>query len=155
MRGKIKGYLDYETLYPSVIEYVMCTYSSSQYPGLFTYTPVIKAGKENKNYYKGKKVVLVNELTQSHAEFMTMKYRCTPKTIVMGSMTAGADGNISKIVLPGNLWATFSGVGVYYPDKTETQQIGIVPDVEVKNTIQGIRDERDEVLEAAINYLNN
>ena len=42
----------------------------------------------------------------------------------------------------------------YYPDKSETQQIGILPDIEVKSTIQGIRQGRDEVLEAAIKYLN-
>lgn len=42
----------------------------------------------------------------------------------------------------------------YYPDKSETQQIGILPDIEVKSTIQGIRQRRDEVLEAAIKYLN-
>ena len=41
----------------------------------------------------------------------------------------------------------------YYPDKSETQQIGILPDIEVKSTIQGIRQGRDEVLEAAIKYL--
>lgn len=42
----------------------------------------------------------------------------------------------------------------YYPDKSETQQIGILPDIEVKSTTQGIRQGRDEVLEAAIKYLN-
>lgn len=84
-----------------------------------------------------------------------MKYRCTPNTVVMGSTTAGADGNCSSIILPGNFRATFTGLGVYYPDKSETQQIGILPDIEVKNTIQGICKGRDEVLEAAIKYLNN
>lgn len=42
----------------------------------------------------------------------------------------------------------------YYPDKSENQQIGILPDIEVKSTIQDIRQGRDEVLEAAIKYLN-
>ena len=50
--------------------------------------------------------------------------------------------------------ATFTGLGVYYPDKSETQQIGILPDIEVKSTIQGIHEGCDEVLEAAIKYLN-
>lgn len=152
---EIDGYWEYETLYPAATECTMFTFGSTQYPGLFSYSPVIKAGKKNKNYYKGKKVILVNELTQSQSEYLTMKYRCTPNTLVMGSMTAGADGNMSGIMLPGNLGVTFSGLGVYYPDKTETQQVGIVPDMEVKNTIQGIREGRDEVLEAAIDYLNN
>lgn len=152
---KIEGYWDYELLYPSPTDFAMFTHGSLLHPGLFTFCPAVKVGKENKNYYQGKKVILVNEVTQSHAEFMAMKYRCSPNTIVMGSTTAGADGNVSTIKLPGNLNAVFTGLGVYYPDKSETQQIGIVPDIEVGSTIQGIRDGRDEVLEAAINYIKN
>lgn len=43
-----------------------------------------------------------------------------------------------------------SGIGVFYPDKRPTQRIGIVPDIEVKPTIAGLRAQRDEVLDAAI-----
>ena len=43
-----------------------------------------------------------------------------------------------------------SGIGVFYPDKTPTQRIGIVPNVEVKPTLAGIRAGRDEVLEEAL-----
>ena len=151
---KINGYWEYDLLYPSSTDFATFTHGSLSQPGLFTFGSVVKVGKENEDYYQGKKVILINETTQSHAEFMTMKYRCTPNTIVMGSTTAGADGNCSYLILPGNFRATFTGLGVYYPDKSETQQIGILPDIEVKSTIQGIRQGRDEVLEAAIKYLN-
>ena len=43
-----------------------------------------------------------------------------------------------------------SGLGVFYPDKRPTQRVGIVPDVEVKPTVAGIRAGRDEVLEEAL-----
>jgi hypothetical protein len=46
-----------------------------------------------------------------------------------------------------------SGIGVFYPDKRPTQRIGIIPDEEVKPTIAGIRDGRDEVLEVAIRQI--
>ena len=36
---------------------------------------------------------------------------------------------------------------MYYPDGTETQRVGIVPDIEVKPTIKGITEGRDELLE--------
>ena len=39
---------------------------------------------------------------------------------------------------------------MFYPDYTETQRIGIVPDVEIHPTIAGIREGRDELLEAAV-----
>jgi C-terminal processing protease CtpA/Prc len=47
-----------------------------------------------------------------------------------------------------------SGIGVYYPDGKETQRIGIVPDIEVKPTIKGFRQGRDELLERAIKIIN-
>jgi len=72
---------------------------------------------------------------------------------VVGSQTAGADGNVSNIPLPGGQRAMFSGIGVFYPDGKPTQRVGIVPDVEVHATIAGLRAGRDEVLEAAVQKL--
>jgi hypothetical protein len=46
-----------------------------------------------------------------------------------------------------------SGIGVFYPDKQPTQRVGIVPNIEVKPTIAGIRDNRDEVLEEALRQI--
>jgi hypothetical protein len=45
------------------------------------------------------------------------------------------------------------GIGVFYPDKRPTQRIGIVPDVEVRPTIAGIRAGRDEVLEEGLRQI--
>ena len=104
----------------------------------------------DKNKYAGKLVVIVNEQTQSQAEYTTMALQAGANTTVIGSTTAGADGNVSEIVLPGGLKTMISGIGVYYPDGRETQRIGIVPDVEVKPTIDGIRNGKDELLEKAI-----
>jgi C-terminal processing protease CtpA/Prc len=46
-----------------------------------------------------------------------------------------------------------SGIGVFYPDKKPTQRVGIVPDIEARPTIQGIRSGRDEVLERALVHI--
>ncbi len=72
---------------------------------------------------------------------------------MVGSTTAGADGDISHIALPGNLSTAFSGIGVFYPDKRPTQRIGIIPDVVVRPTLAGIRADRDEVLEKALRLI--
>jgi C-terminal processing protease CtpA/Prc len=82
-----------------------------------------------------------------------MALRTAPRVTVVGSTTAGADGNVSSIQLPGNINTMISGIGVYYPDGRETQRVGIVPDVEVKPTIKGIADGRDEVLEKAVQLI--
>lgn len=124
-------------------------------PGLFTFTNPLKVGRYNSDYYKGKVVVLVNELTQSQAEYTAMAFRAAPDAKVIGSTTSGADGNVSEIFLPGGIRTLISGIGVYYPDGRETQRIGIIPDIEVKPTIKGIAEGRDEVLEKAIELINN
>ena len=92
----------------------------------------------------------VDEMSQSQAEYTTMAFRSVPGAIVVGSTTAGADGNVSPIPMPGGLRAMISGLGVFYPDKRPTQRVGITADREIKPTIAGIRAGRDEVLEAGI-----
>lgn len=104
-------------------------------------------------HYEGKVVILVDEVSQSQAEYTTMALRSAAKAYVIGSTTAGADGNVSSIPLPGNLRTMISGIGVFYPDKRPTQRVGIVPDLEVKPTIAGIRAGRDELVEAAVKHI--
>jgi C-terminal processing protease CtpA/Prc len=95
-------------------------------------------------------VILIDETSQSQSEYTTMAFRSAPNAIVVGSPTAGADGNASSIPLPGGIQSMISGIGVFYPDKRPTQRVGIIPDIEVRPTIQGIRAGRDEVLEAGV-----
>ena len=109
----------------------------------------------SEKYFQGKLVVIVNEETISQAEYTAMAFRAGDNTVIIGSQTQGADGNISFIPLPGGLKAGISGIGVYYPDGRGTQRVGIVPDIEVKPTIQGIRERRDELLEKAIEIIKN
>lgn len=142
-----------EYLMPQPVEFVKFTNAVVGCPGLFNFKTPLKVGKENADFYKGKIVILVNEATQSRAEFFAMAFRKAPKAIVMGSQTAGADGDFSGISLPGGYETGISGAGVYYPDGKETQRIGIVPDIEVKQTIKGIKKGKDELLEKAIDYI--
>lgn len=121
-------------------------------PGEFYFTDRINIPSQG-NTYKGKLVVLVNELTQSQAEYTVMAFDAGENTTVIGSTTAGADGNVSTVLLPGGLRSMISGIGVYYPNGTETQRIGIVPDIKVKPTIEGIKNGKDEILGAAIEFI--
>jgi len=121
-------------------------------PGEFTFTEAISIPGDTESY-KGKLVILVNELSQSQAEYTAMAFRAAKNSIVIGSTTAGADGNVSRIQLPGGLRTMISGIGVYYPNGDETQRVGIVPDIKVEPTIEGIRRGRDELLEKAIEVI--
>ncbi len=123
-------------------------------PGAIAFgaSPTIKPGGV---HYGGKVVILVDEITQSQAEYTAMALRAMPNTAVVGSTTAGADGNTSLIPLPGQLRTMISGIGIYYPDHRPTQRVGIVPDVVVRPTIEGIAAGRDEVLEAAMRLIED
>ena len=137
---------------PEPKSFVKFTQGKHDNPGEFTFREGAKIQSDN-NYYKGKLIVLVNELSQSQAEYTAMAFRAGDNTTIIGSTTAGADGNVSTIMLPGGLRTMISGIGVYYPDGGETQRIGIVPDIEVKPTINGIKNGKDELIEKAIEII--
>lgn len=142
-------------LMPDSTAFVKISRGSVTTLGLFTFDKnATKVGNNNPDYYKGKVIILVNEETQSSAEYHSMAFRAAPKAKVIGSTTAGADGNFSTIILPGGIKTGISGIGVYYPDGRETQRIGIVPDIVVKPTIEGIKQGKDEVLDKAIEVIN-
>ena len=75
--------------------------------------------------------------------------------MIIGSQTAGSDGDITNIVLPGAKYTMISGLGVYYPDGRTTQRIGVKLDEVVEPSLKGIKDGRDEVLDRAIKIINN
>ena len=107
----------------------------------------------NPDYYQGQIVILANEETQSQAEYTCMALQATGRSTLIGSQTAGADGNVSYIYLPDKITALFTGLGTFYADGRQTQRIGIVPDIECRPTIAGIRAGRDEVLERALRFI--
>lgn len=132
--------------------FAVFTHRNINNPGEFYWTKSVRM-YGNKNPFLGKVMVLENEVTQSLGEYTVMALKATGNATVIGSQTAGADGRIAYIFLPGGLKTSISGRGVYYPDKRETQRIGIIPDIEVKPTIKGVQESRDEVLEKAIEMI--
>ena len=141
-------------LMPKSTPFVKFSIGSITTPGLFEIGDPINVGEENQGFYTGKVVILVNETTQSQAEYTTMAFRADPNVTVIGSTTAGADGNVSPFYLVGGIRTMISGIGVFYPDGRGTQRVGIVPDEIVKPTIEGIKNGKDEVLERAIEIIN-
>lgn len=133
--------------------FVKFTTGAIDEPGLFKFGNTLRNGGGLGENYKGKVVVIVNELSQSQAEYTTMAFQSSPNVTVIGSTTAGADGNISRFVLPGGISTMISGIGVYYPDGTETQRVGVKIDIPVKPTIKGITSGRDELLEKAVEVI--
>lgn len=142
-------------LMPHPEKFARFTTPSILSPGVFSMKEGITVGSNNKDFYKGKIAILVNETTQSSAEYHTMAFRKAPKAKIFGSQTAGADGNASYFMLPGKVSTQITGIGVYTSEGAETQRIGIIPDVEIKPTVEGIKNNEDEVLDKAAEWINS
>lgn len=117
----------------------------------FMHTPV------DAIYDKGKKiVVLISESSISNAEFVSMQLKTNKNTILVGRTTAGANGNVLQIpVVGGGRGVNFrySSIRVLFPNKEETQIIGLEPDIFVENSIDQLIEKKDLILEKAIELL--
>lgn len=69
---------------------------------------------------------------------------------IVGQPTAGANGNINTLFLPGLYQVVFTGALVVKPDGSRFHNIGILPTVRARRTVAGIREGRDELLERAV-----
>ncbi len=111
-------------------------------------------GKVKDRYqYNGKVIILMNECTQSVLETMVMSFMDAPNATVIGTPSAGANGNKMDITLPGGIQTSISGLAVTYMDGSQTQRIGLKPDITVKQTVKGIAEGKDEVIEKAIELI--
>ena len=104
--------------------------------------------------YAGRTVMLIDENAISQSEHTGMMFRAAAGTRFVGSPTSGTNGDTTTIRLPGGVTVSFTGHKVSWPDGTQLQRRGLMPDVDVRPTIEGIRSGRDEVLDSAIRYLS-
>ena len=103
--------------------------------------------------YEGRTVMLIDENSQSASEHLGLFLEALNGTEFVGSTTAGANGDVSWLALPGGINALFSGAAVTHFDGRPLQGVGLVPTVTARPTIEGVRAGRDEVLERAVQVL--
>lgn len=103
--------------------------------------------------YGGTVVVLIDQLSQSAPELHALALGASDRVILLGNNTLGSVANISLLPLPGGNSFSFSSVGVTTPEGQPVQRTGLAPDIEVYPTIEGIKEGRDELMEAAIAYI--
>lgn len=103
--------------------------------------------------YRGRTVTLINEQAISQSEHLGLMLEATCGTTFVGSPTAGANGDVTNMLLPGGITMMFTGLDVRHADGSQLQRKGITPHVLVRPTIAGLRAGRDEVLERALRML--
>jgi C-terminal processing protease CtpA/Prc len=98
-------------------------------------------------------VMLIDERAISQSEHTGLFFEAANDTKFIGTPTAGANGDVTRLTLPGGLIVGFTGHDVRHADGRQLQKVGLTPHVVVAPTIEGIRSGRDEVLEKAVQYL--
>lgn len=80
--------------------------------------------------------------------------QANPEVSVIGTQSAGANGNVSEFVLPGGIRSCFSCLDWHYPGGWCVQGQGVRFDLEVEPTINGVRAGRNETRKAAVETIN-
>ncbi len=103
---------------------------------------------------QGKVVFLTDGRAISYAESFMSFIEHYKLGEIVGQPTAGTNGNVNVINLPGNFRVTWTGMKVVKHDGSQHHLIGIQPTVPAERTIKGVIEGRDEFLEKALEIIN-
>jgi len=105
--------------------------------------------------FRGKIVFLTDGRAISYAESVMGIVEAYHLGEIVGSTTAGANGNVNPFTLPGGYRFSWTGMEVVKHDGSQHHLVGIRPTIPTTPTIQGIREGRDELLERAVEVIRS
>jgi len=106
---------------------------------------------KSKTIYSKPLNVIADESSFSGAEDFCVGFLTMKRGKLIGSKTAGSSGSPLMFKLPGGGLALICTKEDFFPNGKAYIGIGISPDIEVETTIKDIIENRDPILEAAIN----
>lgn len=104
--------------------------------------------------FKGKMVFITNGSAISYAESCMSIVANYKLGEIIGSPTAGANGNINPFSLPGGYRVIWTGMRVMNHDDSQHHVRGVQPTIPMKPTIEGIKTGKDELLEHAVKLID-
>ena len=133
-------------------------YAAEAVPGVYVkevHSIGYRPGDEERGVYHYDKpvVVLIDEFSQSASERAAWSIGKGENVVLMGQNTIGALSRVAEAPLPGGFWFTFTSVRAELDDGSQVQRVGLTPDIPVSRTVQGIKEGRDELMEAAVQYI--
>lgn len=90
---------------------------------------------KNKPFYNKPITLLIDEGTFSAAEDFCVGFRNMKRGTIIGTPSGGSTGNPIRFSLPGGGWILLCTKKDTYPDGTEFVGVGILPDIEIKETV--------------------
>ena len=97
--------------------------------------PWIGEPVKDKPFYKKPVTVLIDETTFSAAEDFCVGFRTMNRGLIIGTQSGGSTGNPIMFSLPGGGGIRICTKKDTYPDGTEFVGVGILPDIEVQETV--------------------
>jgi C-terminal processing protease CtpA/Prc len=104
-------------------------------------------------HIRGRVAFLIGPNTISYAETIMAIVEYNKLGAIVGSATAGTNGNVAEVTTPTGCRTRFTGVHVTKPDGARFHLIGIQPTIPASRTLAGVAAGRDEVLEKALAYV--
>lgn len=111
--------------------------------------------KANPDHYPGKIVLLVDEHTQDLAEWAAMLMQASRRATVIGTQSAGAVGPVTTLPLADGHQVAFTAQGSYALNGNVIQRKGISLSVPVSVFIIDVQNNRDVILQKALDFVNN
>lgn len=107
--------------------------------------------KAKQPYLGNKKIVfIIDGSAISYAESYMSFIEHYKLATIIGQPTAGTNGNVNPFRLHGGYTVSWTGMKVLKHDGSQHHGIGILPNIYVNKTIEGVKQGRDEFLEKAI-----
>jgi C-terminal processing protease CtpA/Prc len=103
---------------------------------------------------KAKIAFVTDERAISYAESYLGIIEAYKLAEIVGEPTAGTNGNVNPVTLPGGYRVVWTGMKVLKQDGSRHHGVGIQPTVPVSRTIRGVAEKRDELLERAIEVVS-
>lgn len=119
------------------------------------YGASIPLTSDSREFYKGRVVMLIDERAYSEAELTALFFESATDVLFIGSPTAGTNGEVTTMAVPGGFALRFSGEAIWHGDGRQLQRVGIQPSILRRPTAAGLRTGRDEVLEEALAALQS
>jgi C-terminal processing protease CtpA/Prc len=113
-------------------------------------------GLQTKKPHLGDKKVafIIDGSAISYAESYMGFIKAYKLATIVGQPTAGANGNINPFRLLGGYGVSWTGMKVVKHDGSQHHAVGVLPDVYVDKTIEGLKAGKDEFLEKAIQVVS-
>jgi carboxyl-terminal processing protease len=104
------------------------------------------------NAFRGRVILLVDGGCVSACEELVEPFKDSGRGIVVGETTEGSSGMPYLYDFHNGMILKIAVKRQYFPDGSEFEGVGIKPDVEVRPTIDSLKNRRDVMLEKALEF---